>query len=96
MPNGKIVPSMKMSIRSVTFRKTAATREESGEEKTHFYRVFCQFSKYCTKTQFENSNAKLRREIIFQSNESENSNANKNDKCGTVVNLSQQKSDCQK
>jgi hypothetical protein len=96
MSNGKIVPSRKISIRSVTFRKTAPTTEESDKEKDSFYWVICHFSKYKTIIQFENFNAKLRWEIIFKSIESENSNANRNDKCGTIVNLSQQKSNCQK
>jgi len=88
MSTGKIVLSRKIFIRSVRFRKTAATTEESDEEKDSFYRVFCRFSKYNTKTQFENSNAKLRRELVFQSMESENSNANESDKSGTAVSLS--------
>jgi len=49
MSNRKTVPSRKIFIRSVTFRKTTATTEDSDEEKGSFYRVYCQFSKYNTK-----------------------------------------------
>jgi len=60
MPNGKIVPSRKIPIRCVTFRKTAATTEESDENKDGFYQAFRHFSKCNTKTEFENFNEKLR------------------------------------
>jgi len=60
MSNEKIAPSRKIPIRSVTFRKTAATTEESDENKDSFYQAFRHFSKCNTKTKFENCNEKLR------------------------------------